>query len=91
MRMPARIQHSTTRGGFRSPGQKLQLHLAGFCEMPKAAEKIGVIGNSEVSVEMHGHLANGMDALEVVDIEKAFESKTTEESTDTPEGPESAE
>lgn len=59
--------------------------------MPKAAEKIGVIGNSEVSVEMHGHLANGMDALEVVDIEKAFESKTTEESTDTPEGPESAE
>lgn len=59
--------------------------------MPKAAEKIGVIGNSEVSVEMHGHLANGMDALEVVDIEKAFESKTTEESTDTHEGPESAE
>lgn len=59
--------------------------------MPKAAEKIGVIGNSEVSVEMHGHLANGMDALEVVDIEKAFESKTTEESTDTPDGPESAE
>ena len=59
--------------------------------MPKAAEKIGVIGNSEVSVEMHGHLANGMDALEVVDIEKAFESKTIEESTDTPEGPESAE
>lgn len=59
--------------------------------MPKTAEKIGVIGNSKVSVEMHGHLANGMDALEVVDIEKAFESKTTEESTDTPEAPVSAE
>lgn len=59
--------------------------------IPEAAEKIGVIGGSEVSVEMHGHLANGMDALEVVDIEKAFESETTEESTDTPEAPESEE
>jgi len=41
--------------------------------MPAAAEKIGVIGGSDVVVEAHGHLANGMDSLEVVDVEKAFE------------------
>lgn len=41
--------------------------------MPPAAEKIGTIGASNVVVEAHGHLAKGMDALEVVDIEKAFE------------------
>lgn len=41
--------------------------------MPAAAEKVGVVGNSEEVVEMHGRLAKGMDALEVVDIEAAFE------------------
>jgi hypothetical protein len=41
--------------------------------MPAAAEKIGVIGGSDIIVEAHGHLANGMDALETVDIEKVFE------------------
>lgn len=40
--------------------------------MPAAAEKIGVIGASDVVVEMHGMNAKGSDALEVVDIEKAF-------------------
>jgi hypothetical protein len=40
--------------------------------MPEAAEKIGVTGSSDVIVEAHGHMANGMDAIEVVDIEKVF-------------------
>lgn len=37
--------------------------------MPVAAEKVGVIGGSDVIVEAHGHHAKGMDALEVVDVE----------------------
>ena len=41
--------------------------------MPAAAEKIGVVGSSDVIVEAHGYHAKGMDSLEVVDIEKAFE------------------
>lgn len=41
--------------------------------MPAAAEKIGVVGGSDVIVEEHGYHAKGMDSLEVVDIEKAFE------------------
>lgn len=41
--------------------------------MPKAAEKIGVIGNADVVVPFMGVEAKGADALEVVDIEKAFE------------------
>ena len=41
--------------------------------MPAAAEKIGVIGGSDVIVEAHGHYAKGMDSLEIVDIEKGFE------------------
>ena len=41
--------------------------------MPAAAEKIGVIGGSDVIVEAHGHYAKGMDSREVVDIEKVFE------------------
>ena len=41
--------------------------------MPAAAEKIGVIGGSDVIVEAHGYHAKGMDSLEVVDIEKVFE------------------
>ena len=40
--------------------------------MPEAAEKIGTVGASDVVVEAHGHMANGMDALEVVNIEAAF-------------------
>ena len=45
--------------------------------MPLAAEKTGTIGASNVSVEMHGHLANGVDALEVIDMEKVFETTET--------------
>ena len=41
--------------------------------MPKAAEIIGTIGESEVSVHVHGMEAKGVDALEVMDNEKAFE------------------
>jgi hypothetical protein len=41
--------------------------------MPEAAEIIGTVGDSDVSVEMHGMYANGSDALEVVDIDKVFE------------------
>ena len=41
--------------------------------MPAAAEKIGVVGGSDVIVEAHGYHAKGMDSLEVVDIEKVFE------------------
>ena len=41
--------------------------------MPAAAKKIGAVGGSDVIVEEHGRHAMGMDSLEVVDIEKAFE------------------
>lgn len=41
--------------------------------MPKAAEIIGTVGNSDVSVHYCGKEVKGSDALEVVDIEKAFE------------------
>lgn len=41
--------------------------------MPAAAEKVGIIGESDVVVEMFGMEAKGSDALEVVNIEKAFE------------------
>lgn len=37
--------------------------------MPAAAEKLGVVGDSEVSVHMHGFEAKGVDALEVVDVD----------------------
>lgn len=40
--------------------------------MPEAANKIGTIGASDVIIEAHGHKAKGMDALEVVDVEAAF-------------------
>ena len=46
--------------------------------MPAAAEKIGVVGGSDVIVEEHGRHAKGMDSLEVVDIEAAFAVKSTE-------------
>ena len=41
--------------------------------MPAAAKKIGAVGGSDVIVEERGRHAMGMDSLEVVDIEKAFE------------------
>ena len=41
--------------------------------MPKAAEMIGTVGQSEESVHMHGMDVNGVDALEIMDIEKVFE------------------
>lgn len=50
--------------------------------MPAAAEKIGVVGGSDVVVEAHGHLAKGMDSLEVVDIEAAFAVKSAEGTTE---------
>ena len=64
-----------------------ELNHYGFVEgmdfeglMPSAAEKIGTIGASDVVVKMHGFDAKGMDALEVIDIEKVF---VTEETTET--------
>lgn len=41
--------------------------------IPAAAEKVGIIGASDVVVEMFGMDAKGSDALEVIDTEKAFE------------------
>ena len=49
--------------------------------MPPAAEKIGTVGASDVVVEAHGHLAKGMDALEVVDIEAVFAGVASDEVT----------
>ena len=43
--------------------------------MPKAAEKIGTVGASDVVVGMHGMAAKGMDALEVVDVQAAFDDE----------------
>lgn len=40
--------------------------------MPKAAEKIGTVGASDVNVKRHGMEVKGMDALEVVDVQAAF-------------------
>ena len=62
--------------------------------MPKVAEKVGTVGASEVSVHMHGFMAKGVDALEVIDIEKAFENSEENESTEndgTTEGEENTE
>jgi hypothetical protein len=54
--------------------------------MPKAAEKIGTVGASDVVVGMHGMAAKGMDALEVVDVEGvlAGENTVTDESVEEP-------
>ena len=41
--------------------------------MPAAAENPPAPPGSDVIVEAHGYHAKGMDSLEVVDIEKAFE------------------
>ena len=48
--------------------------------MPKAAEKIGAVGASDVVVGMHGMAAKGMDALEVVDVQAAFDDEESEDS-----------
>lgn len=42
--------------------------------MPKVAEKVGVIGSSDVVVKEHGIEAMGTEALEVMDASQAFES-----------------
>ena len=47
--------------------------------MPAAAEKIGTIGASDVVVKEGGLDGNGVDALEVVDVAKAFETVETTE------------
>ena len=59
--------------------------------MPAAAEKIGVVGGSDVIVEAHGHHAKGMDSLEVVDIEAAFAATSAEGTTEDVTTEESAE
>lgn len=59
--------------------------------MPAVAEKIGVVGGSDVIVEAHGHHAKGMDSLEVVDIEAAFAAKSAEDITEDVTTEESAE
>lgn len=41
--------------------------------MPKAIDKTGGVGSSEENVHFMGVAARGMDALEVVDVEKFFE------------------
>lgn len=48
--------------------------------MPKAAEKIGTVGASDVVVGMHGMAAKGMDALEVVDVQAAFDDEESGDS-----------
>jgi hypothetical protein len=55
--------------------------------MPKVAEKVGSVGASKVVVPMHGMEVNGMDALEVIDVQAAFDVKeegTVEEQVETP-------
>lgn len=53
--------------------------------MPKVAEKIGTVGASDVSVHMHGFMAKGVDALEVIDVEKVYDSESSStEGTETP-------
>ena len=47
--------------------------------MPKVAEKIGTVGASDVNVKMHGAEAKGMDALEVVDVQAAFNEEASED------------
>ena len=46
--------------------------------MPKIAKKIGVCGGSEVSVPLYDMNANGVDALEVVNINKVWDSAVVE-------------
>lgn len=44
--------------------------------MPEAAKNMGTIGASDVVVKMHGIEAKGSDALEVIDIQSAFNEKS---------------
>lgn len=53
--------------------------------MPLIAEKVGVIGGSDIVVKMHGIDAKGMDALEVMDAVSVFKQEPVEENTETPE------
>lgn len=46
--------------------------------MDKIANIIGTVGASGVNVQMHGADGNGEDALEVMDISKAFSEKGPE-------------
>jgi hypothetical protein len=56
--------------------------------MPKIADKIGTVGASEISVHMHGFMAKGADALEVVDFEKVYESEENNTGDETENGEE---
>lgn len=53
--------------------------------MPKMAEKVGTVGASDVIVKMHGADAKGSDALEVIDVEKAFDSESSSEGDESDE------
>lgn len=46
--------------------------------MPRVAEKVGVIGGSDVVVKEHGFEAMGTEALEVMDASQAFASEDAE-------------
>lgn len=60
--------------------------------MPKVAEKVGVIGGSDVVVKEHGIEAMGTEALEVMDASQAFASgvsddgRTSDGDSDTTQG-----
>lgn len=49
--------------------------------MPLAAEKIGVVGSSDVVVKHLGFEAKGVDALEVADVTALFAEEATEDVT----------
>ena len=53
--------------------------------MPKVAEKVGAVGASDVNVKMHGMEVRGMDALEVVDVQAAFEAEVENGAEETQE------
>lgn len=53
--------------------------------MPKVAEKVGAVGASDVNVKMHGMEVKGMDALEVVDVQAAFEAEVENGAEETQE------
>lgn len=55
--------------------------------MPAAAEKLGVVGDSEVSVHMHGFEAKGVDALEVVDVEGILADNSSADAVEPSEEP----
>ena len=57
--------------------------------MPKAIDKIGGVGHSDENVPFFGFEALGMDSLEVVDVEKAFDKGGSEEGSGNGESNES--